>query len=108
MSVIIKAQYEKINATFSLATEAYADKQSLYSTELYDQVENCYREMLSQGILVSPVYPEWDPILFTLDVCKPATSLEAYQAAQTYSSPAVIQASVDAGWTYLGYIVVPA
>jgi hypothetical protein len=108
MSVIIKSQYEKINSTFSLATEAYADKQSLYSTELYDSVENCYRDMLSQGILVSPVYPEWDPITFTLDVCKPATSLEAYLLAQTFSGPEVIEASQAAGWTYLGYIVVPA
>jgi hypothetical protein len=108
MSVIIKVQYEKINSTFSLATEAYANKQSLYSTELYDSVENCYRDMLSQGILVSPVYPEWDPILFTLNVCKPVTSLEAYQAAQTFNGAEVIQASADAGWTYLGFIVVPA
>ena len=108
MSVIIRAQYEKFNSTFSLATEAYADKQSLYSTELYDSVENCYRDMLSQGILVSPVYPEWDPITFTLDVCKPAASLEAYQAAQNFDAAAVLQASNDAGWTYLGYTVVPA
>jgi hypothetical protein len=103
MPQLIKEQYEKIDAIFASAEEAWNNKESLYTQELIDSINN--DQLYAEGILLEPVYPEWDQSTFTINICKLATSLAAYQAAKTYDTDQVLEYSALAGWNYLGRIV---
>jgi hypothetical protein len=100
MSVTTNAVYSKPGATFASGAEAYANKNSLYGTELTNSVEACYNNMLSQGILLEPIGLQWDQTTETLTVVKVVSSVEAYQAAVTFDSQLCVTKSQEAGWTF--------
>ena len=99
MSVTLSPKYTKNGATFASGAEAYADKNSLYGPTLTQQVDDCYAQMMTDGILLAPVDPVWDQATFTLSVNKLVTSAAAYRSAVTFSEPECITKSADAGWT---------
>ena len=101
MSQDVSSFYTKIGATFANGDEAYADKNSLYPSELTQQVDNCYNEMLAQGILLQPVTHVWDQAAGTLTVVKIAESSLAYTEAVTFETAEVLNYSGQAGWTFV-------
>jgi hypothetical protein len=105
MPQLIKAQYEKFGATFASGTEAHGDKNSLYPPEFSASVNDCYSNMLTDGILLEAVYFTWDQDTFTVSVCKPVISSESYFENATFDSPAAIAFAQEAGWTWLGNII---
>ena len=98
MSVTFSAKYTKNEATFASGVAAYADKNSLYSPELVQQVEDCYAQMITDGVLLAPVDPVWDQETFTLTINKLVTSVDDYEDAITFDVAACVAASNEAGW----------
>jgi hypothetical protein len=105
MAQLMRVQYEKIGAVFANGDLAYADKNSMFSTELQESCDVSNNNALANGILLEPIYNVWVQDTFTLDVCKLATSKDAYEAAKTFSSTDAIAAAELAGWTWLGTLV---
>jgi hypothetical protein len=101
MSVNRNARYNKPGATFATWLEAKLDKDSMFSAELAQSVQDCYDTMLTNGVLLEPVIYGWDQTLETLTVVKVVSSNEAYNAAITFDVAAVTAASEAAGWTLL-------
>ena len=102
MSENQNANYTKNGATFANATEAYADKNSLYGPELTQQVDNCYAQMLTDGVLLEPVGHEWDQATYTLTVVRLVSSAADYGNALTFDPAVCTSASQSAGWTFIG------
>ena len=102
MSVTNNAVYSKDGAVFATAEDAWADKNSLYSPALTQSVNDCYAQMLLDGVLLQPVYPTWDQATFQLTIVKVVSSVEAYNAAVTFNKAEVVADAVAAGWTYVG------
>lgn len=102
MSVTNNAVYSKDGAVFATAQEAWDDKNSLYSPELKASVDDCYAQMLLDGVLLEPVYPLWDQATFQLTIVKVVSSVAAYNAAVTFNKAEVVADAVAAGWTYVG------
>jgi len=101
MSYNSSAVYQKNGAVFADGAEAYADKNSLYTPELTAQVEECYANMLANGVLLAPITTTWDQATFTLTVVKLVSSLEDYNAAVTFDNQSVKNLSAQAGWTLI-------
>jgi hypothetical protein len=101
MSQDVSSVYSKPGATFANGDEAYADKNSLYPSELTQQVDNCYNEMLTEGILLQPVTHVWNQAAGTLTVVKIVESKLAYVEAVTFDTAEVLNYSVQAGWTFV-------
>jgi hypothetical protein len=99
--MITTAVYTKAGATFADATEAYADKNSLYGTELTAAVDACYAQMLADGVLLEPITYTWDQATSTLTVSKTITSKEAYNSALTFDVNLGVTRSQEAGWTFV-------
>ena len=105
MPQLIKAQYEKFGATFASGTEAHDDKNSLYTPEFSASVNDCYSNMLTNGILLEAVYSTWDQETFTVSVCKNVISEEAYNENRTFDGSTAVAFAQEAGWTWLGNTV---
>jgi hypothetical protein len=101
MSQTQNATYTKNGATFSNANEEYADKNSLYGPELSQQVDDCYAQMVTDGVLLEPVGYEWDQATYTLTVLKVISSPAAYTQALTFDTNTCLAASQSAGWTFV-------
>ena len=99
MSVYNNAIYSKNGAIFANGAEAYAEKNSLYSPELQTSVDNCYAQMLADGILLEPVNPTWDQATFTLTNVKLVSSTSAYTNAITFNPFETVAKAEAAGWT---------
>ena len=108
MSDLIKTQYSKAGAIFADGTQAYTDKNSLHSEELSTSISDNYATMLTNGVLLTAVYFEWDQSSQTLSVCKNSTSYAAYEAAVTFNREESLISSEAAGWTYIGNQVTPS
>jgi hypothetical protein len=108
MSELLKVQYEKNNATFVDGNQAYADKNSLFPTELTDAIVNSSNAALAAGVLLEPFYYEWDQTTFTLTVNKHVTSQTEFNEIRVeygYNGTEAVDFAALAGWTYLGIIV---
>jgi hypothetical protein len=105
MAQLLKAQWQKIGAAFADGMDANTDLKSAQSPELSERIRNSNAAALDDGILLEPIYHVWDQDAYILDVCKIVTSLDAYNAAKTFSGSESRAAAVAAGWTYLGTIV---
>jgi hypothetical protein len=103
MPQLIKNQYEKLGAVFASGEEAFADKNSLFTPELYSTMNE--NELISLGILLEPYHFEWDQDTFTLTVNKLVSSEVAYNENRTTDSATAFDLANQAGWTYLGKIV---
>jgi hypothetical protein len=101
MSVNCNATYTKYGATFADSETAYADKNSLFPTELTQSIQDCYDTMLANGVLLESVSHEWDQSTYTLTVVKVVSSREAYQDAVTFDIQATIDYAAAAGWTFV-------
>lgn len=101
MSVTLSPTYLKNGATFASGAEAMADKNSLYGPTLTQQVNDCYAQMMTDGILLEPINPVWNQSTFTLTVNKVVTSATAYKNAVTFSESECIAKSAEAGWTLI-------
>jgi hypothetical protein len=101
MSTTIKNNYQKLGAVFANGAEAQADKNSLFSAELLESVENSYATMLNTGVLLEPVSYVWDQETQILEITKVVSSIEEYTAAKTFDGPTVINLGGLAGWTYI-------
>jgi len=99
MSVNNNAVYLKNGATFATGDDAYANKNSLYSPELQTSVDNCYAQMLADGILLEPVNPTWNQATFTLTIVKIVSSVQAYNNAITFNVLETVTDAEAAGWT---------
>jgi len=99
MSFDDSARYTKVGATFASASEAYANKNSLYSPELAAAVDACYAKMLADGVLLEPVSYTWDQSTSTLTVRKIVTSKADYNAALTFDGNLAVTRATEAGWT---------
>lgn len=93
--------YQKSGATFSSAEEAYQDKNSLYSAELTESIEQCHAEMVANNILLGPTTYAWDQATEQLTIQRTISDLEAFQAARTYDVAAVTDNSAQAGWIFI-------
>lgn len=102
MSVTHSANYTKTGATFATAQDAWDDKNSLYIPGLQQSVDDCFAQMLLDGVLIQPVYPVWDQATFTLTIVKVVSSVAAYNAAVTFDVQAVVDGAAAAGWTFIG------
>lgn len=105
MAQLMRVQYEKIGAVFADGNLAHTDKNSMFSQELLNSCIQSNNNALANGILLEPIYYVWVQDTFTLDVCKLATSQNAYEAARTFDGPDTVAAAAAAGWTYLGVLV---
>ena len=105
MPQLIKAQYEKHNAIFANAAEAYDDKNSLFTPELSQSVVDSNDAAIAAGILLEAIYPEWDQATFTLDVCKLTSSAAEYHDTRTSPTALCVDLAAEAGWTFLGLSV---
>lgn len=103
MSVTLTPKYTKDGATFASGAEALADKNSLFSPELTQSVNDCYAQMIVDGVLLQPITPEWDQATFTLSVVKVVSSVAAYKAAVTFNEAECVADAEAAGWTLVGY-----
>ena len=101
MSVTNSAVYTKDGAVFATAQEAWDDKNSLYGPGLQQAVDDCFAQMLLDGVLLEPVYPTWDQATYTLTIVKHVSSIEAYNAAVTFNVQAVVADAAAAGWTFI-------
>jgi hypothetical protein len=101
MSILRITRYTKPGATFANGNEAHADKNSLYTPELQESVDNCYATMLANGVLLEPLSFDWDQETSTLSVNKLVSSQADYLAAITFDAVAVVEAAADAGWTII-------
>jgi hypothetical protein len=108
MSQLLKVQYEKNNTTFADGNQAYADKNSLFPTELTDAIVNSSNSALAAGVLLEPFYYEWDQTTFTLTVNKHVTSPSEFDEIRVgygYNGIEAADFTALAGWTYLGIII---
>jgi hypothetical protein len=105
MPQLIKAQYEKHDAIFANGADARADKDSLFPPELTESITESNNDALAAGILLEPIYPEWDQVTFTLSVCKLTSSAEEFENTRTYSGQLCVEYAVEAGWTFLGLTI---
>ena len=105
MAQLMRVQYEKIGAVFTSGDQAYADKNSMFTTELQNSCDVSNNNALAEGILLEPMYYVWVQDTYLLDVCKLVTSKDAYAAAKTFNTAETIAAANLAGWTYLGTLV---
>jgi hypothetical protein len=103
MSLFINAIYTKPGATFATAAEALANKNSLYPPELTQEIQDCYAQMVADGVLWQPVDYTWNQATHTLTVIKNMTTWEDYLAAQTFDGVACEAYSNQAGWTKQPY-----
>jgi hypothetical protein len=101
MSITIKDTYQKLGAVFADGAAAQADKNSLFSAELLESVENSYATMLDTGVLLEPVSYVWNQETQILEITKVVSSIEEYTAAKTFDGPTVINLGSLAGWTYI-------
>lgn len=99
MSVTLSPTYIKNGATFASGAEALADKNSLYSPTLTQQVNDCYAQMTVDGILLAPIDPVWDQATFTLSVNKLVSSAADYRNAVTFNEAECVAKAEEAGWT---------
>jgi hypothetical protein len=106
MPQLLKVQYEKLNATFTNGEDAWADKNSMYPPGLWDSVQESNNNALAAGILLEPLYPEWDQETFTISICKLTSSAAEYRSTKTYDNNLCISAAAEAGWIYLGIITI--
>jgi hypothetical protein len=104
MSQDISSIYVKLGASFANGVAAYADKNRLYPPELTQQVNNCYSEMLLEGILLQPVTYVWDQEDSTLTVVKIVENSLLYGEAVTFDSAEVSNYSKQAGWTFVRHV----
>lgn len=92
------AIFRKPGATFADATEANADRMSMFTPELRAASQEMFSTMLAAGVLLEPLSFQWDQSTQTLTVIKKVTSKEAYRACVTIPS-AVFQTAIEqAGW----------
>lgn len=101
MPVTQTVVYQKSGATFSSGLEAYQDKNSLYSAELTESINQCHAEMLTNNILLGPTTYAWDQATEQLTIQRAISDLEAFQVARTYDVTAVTDKSVQAGWVFI-------
>jgi hypothetical protein len=106
MSQLLRIQWQKIGAVFASSEDARSDKNLLFSSALRDATQQSNSSALENGILLEPIYCTWDSDAFILEVCKSVTSKADYDNSKTFSTLEAHAASVEAGWTYLGIIVV--
>jgi hypothetical protein len=95
------AKYTKVGATFASGAEAYADKNSLYGTELTAAVDACYAKMVADGVLLEPITYSWDQANSILTVTRIISSKEEYNSALTFDVNLGITRSTEAGWTFV-------
>ena len=98
MSEKITVTWTKDNSTFASGTDAYADKNSLFSAELAASMNDCYSSMLTNGILLEPLSYAWDQVSYTLTIDKIVSSIDAYEAAVTFNVVDTNSAARAAGW----------
>jgi hypothetical protein len=105
MAQLLTFQYEKNNATFASGEEAFADKNSFFSSEYTQSTIDSDNLALANGILLEPKYFEWDQDLFLLTVCRLVTSAEEYLTTRTYNTSEDPVLAAEAGWVFMGHVV---
>lgn len=101
MAVYKNTVYIKPGAVFSNAEEAQADKNQFFTPELSRSVEDCYRQMLTDGVLLEPVTYYWDQEIFSLITVRYVTNQADYLNAITFDIQQVIDFSTQAGWQHI-------
>ena len=109
MSQLMKVQYQKPEAIFANNDQAISSMREAIPTEMRTISQSSNAQLLEQGILLSPIYFEWNQETFTLTVNKLVSSAIEYRAGRAADSlldTAAMQESISAaGWTYIGTIV---
>jgi hypothetical protein len=104
MPVTQTVVFQKLGATFSSGEEAHQDKNSLYSAELTESIEQCHAQMVANNILLETSYA-WDQATQQLTVQRVINSSEEFSSARTYDVPAVLVKSAESGWTFISSVV---
>jgi len=99
MSVDLTITWTKEGATFADADAAHANKNAAYPAELTAAIDQCWTNMLANGILLEPITRSWDQENFALVVRRIATSQEAFTQAITFDSAETVRLAQEAGWT---------
>ena len=101
MSVTSNTVYTKNGATFATAQDAWDNKNSLFTPHLQQSLNDCFAQMLVNGVLLEPVSAAWNQDTFELTISKVTTSVEAYDAAISFNIEQVSVGAENAGWTFV-------
>lgn len=106
MSQLLKQRFEKVGAIFEDAQQAINNRNSLIPAETQQNINDCHDDLLVQGILLVPVFFEWDQDTFIVCACKLVSSVDAYMEARTFDPAPVVAEIEAAGWTHLPPIII--
>lgn len=101
MPIIQVVIYQKSGATFSSAEEAYQNKNSLYSTELTESIDQCHAQMLTDNILLEPTSYAWDQEAKRLTIRRVLSNVESFESARTYDLDLASEKVIAAGWEFI-------
>jgi hypothetical protein len=101
MPVTHTAVYQKLGATFSSGLEAYQDKNSLYSAELQESINQCHAQLLANNILLGPDTYTWDQATGQLTVQRVVSSGLEFAVSRTYDLIEITDKSAEAGWLFM-------
>lgn len=101
MPVTHTAVYQKSGATFSSGLEAHQDKNSLYSAELKEAINQCHTQLLANGILLGPDTYTWDQATEKLTIQREVSSGYDFAVSRTYDLNEITGKSAEAGWLFI-------
>lgn len=101
MPVTHTAVYQKSGATFSSGLEAHQDKNSLYSAELKESINQCHAQLLADGILIGEDTYTWDQATERLTIQRVVSGGPEFAFARTYDLNAITDKSAEAGWLFI-------
>jgi hypothetical protein len=93
--------YQKSGATFSSGLEAHQDKNSLYSAELKESIEQCHAQLLANNILLGPDTYTWDQATEQLTIQRVVSDGLEFGISRTYDINAITTKSAEAGWLFI-------
>lgn len=109
MPQLMKVQYQKPEVIFTNGDQAIASMREAIPTEMQNVSKASNTQLLGQGILLSPIYFDWDQATFTLTVNKLVSSEKEYHRGRAadplLNNAAIAESIIAAGWTHTGTII---
>lgn len=97
--VILTNVYQKTGAVFASASDAFVDKNSLYTEEQNQQINETTSLYIQNEVYLQPTVLTWNQDTFQLTIQREIADLDKYKSLRTYDGDALDALAAQAGWT---------